>query len=230
MGNKPNAKRWKQGDRMKYVKMLGLAAVAAAALMAFVGASTASATVLCKVAVNTTTGVCPTSPANEKYPKETEIAAELNNGATEPAELETEFLTIKCEASTVSGKTENEGSSTTTVKGPISTLTFTKCNCPVTVLKPGSLEIHWISGTDNGTVTSSNAEVTVNCSTIFGTVHCIYVTNSTDLGTLTGGTTATLTANASIPRVTTNALCANLALWKAKYKVTKPDSLFVGLS
>ena len=33
---------------MKYVKMLGLAAVAAMALMAFLGASSASATVLCK--------------------------------------------------------------------------------------------------------------------------------------------------------------------------------------
>jgi hypothetical protein len=33
---------------MKYLKMLGLAAIAAMGLMAFLGASTASATVLCE--------------------------------------------------------------------------------------------------------------------------------------------------------------------------------------
>jgi hypothetical protein len=224
-GHQTNVQRWEQGEKVKVLKMLGLAVIAAAALMVLVGTGTASATVLCKVAVNTTTGVCA-----ERYPKETELAAELNNGATEPMELETEFMTIKCEASTLSGKTENEGNSTTTVKVALASVTFSKCNCTVAVLKTGIFEIHWISGTDNGTLTSSGTEITVNCSTVFGLVHCIYVTNNTDLGTLTGGSNAVMTDVASLPRVTTNALCANLANLKSKYKTTKPSSLFVASS
>jgi hypothetical protein len=46
---------------MKHLKMLGLAALAAAALTALIGAGTASATVLCKNNLNTTT-------CSEKYP------------------------------------------------------------------------------------------------------------------------------------------------------------------
>jgi hypothetical protein len=223
-------RRWLRRKHMKYVKMLGLAAVAAAALMAFVGASTASATVLCKNNSNTTT-------CSEKYGVGTEIHAVLDAGNV--AKLTTSFKNIECTESTVAGKIENAGSSTTTVSGNITVtepepgktvpeLTFGGCNCTVAVLKAGSLEIHQIAGTDNGTLTSSNAEVTASCSTIFGTVHCIYATNATDLGTLTGGNPATLDIESqNIPRLTTNALCDESANWDAKYEVTSPKPLFV---
>jgi hypothetical protein len=50
---------------MKYLKMLGLAAIAAAALMAFVGAGTASAAggVLCKVEGTSSGTTCPSGQA-----------------------------------------------------------------------------------------------------------------------------------------------------------------------
>jgi hypothetical protein len=202
---------------MKYVKMLGLAAVAAAALMAFVGASTASATVLC--ANNGSTTAC-----SSKYAAGTAIKAENEGTAT----LTTSFKNIECTGSNVEGTTSNTGKSGEAVSGSVSSLTFTGCNCEVKVLKTGSLSVTWISGTDNGTLKSSGAEVTANCSTIFGTVHCIYATSSTDLGTLTGGTTAKMDiSSADIPRLTTNALCDESANWDATYKVTSPDSLFV---
>ena len=220
---------------MKYVKMLGLAAVAAAALMAIVGSSTASATVLC--AAEPTNGnpatkgtVCPT---NFAYIAGTEIHAVLDPG-TGPAKLTTAFKNIECEESTVSGSTENEGSAAETVKGKVATLTFGKCNCEVKVLeeggkqKAGTLEVHWIPDTFNGTLTSNGAEVTANCSTIFGTVHCIYVTENTDLGTLTGGNPATMDIeSANIPRLSTSGLCAETAKWDAKYEVTSPKPLYV---
>jgi len=105
---------------MKYVKMLGLAAVAAAALMAFVGASTASATVLCKTAgTGSPTGT--TCPANQAYPAGTAITA-VNKGTVK---LDTTFKTIECSGSEVKGSTSNEGSATETVTGPEGTLTFT---------------------------------------------------------------------------------------------------------
>ena len=210
---------------MKYLKMLGLAAVAAAALMAFVGGSTASATVLCKTTpTKPQTPEGTTCPPNQAYPAGTKIHA-VNE---EHTVLTTEFLNVTCTESTVEGETENEGSATETVKGPITVLTFNGCNCTVNVLKRGSLEVHWIEGTHNGTLKSSGAEVTVECSTIFGKVHCIYTTNATDLGTLTGGKTATMDiSSAGIPRVTTSALCDPTSNWDAKYNITTPDELYV---
>jgi len=207
---------------MKFLKVLGLAAVAAAALMAFVGAQTASATVLCKVqGTGATTGT--TCPEGEAYSSGQEIHAVLDPGTK--ATLKTEFKTIECTESTVKGSTSAEVEET--LSGPEGTLTFGGCNCTVTVLKAGTVSITWISGTHNATLKSNGSESTVSCSTIFGTVHCIYVTENTDLGTLTGGNPATLDANAEIPRLATSALCSAKALWEAKYEVTTPKPLYV---
>jgi hypothetical protein len=203
---------------MKYVKMLGLAVVAAAALMAFAGAGTASATVLCKNSESA-------SSCNENYPSETELKSSLSAGTK--AILKTEIKTIECSKSTLSGKPENGGSATETVKGPIAALAFEECNCEVKSLKKGTVEIHWISGSTNGTVTATGAEVTVNCSTIFGLVHCIYVTEKTDLGTLTGGNPAKIDVKAVLPRLATSAPCSATATWEATYEFTSPKPLFV---
>jgi hypothetical protein len=121
---------------MKYVKMLGLLAVAAAAMMAFAGV--ASATTI-------------TSPAGTLYTGN--IAAEA--GTTE---LHGPFTTVKCTSSKVAGKVESHGANVT-AGGKISSLSFSGCNYPVKVLKTGSLEIH-----SNGTLTSSGAEITIETS------------------------------------------------------------------
>ncbi len=197
---------------MKYVKMLGLAAVAAAALMAFVGAGTASATAL-------TNGLGETLPAG------TEIKAE-NEGTTT---LTTSFLNVTCSSSSVAGKTEQKEAASIT--GKVETLTFGGCNCTVTVLKKGTLSISHSTGS-NGTLSSNGAEVTVQCQTIFGAVHCIYSTENTELGTLTGSATTGATAtmdisSAGIPRAPTNPICDEESNWDAKYKVTQPDALNV---
>lgn len=114
----------------------------------------------------------------------------------------------------------------------MSVLTFEECNCEVVVVTKGSLAIHLIAG--NGTPTSTGTKVTVNCNTIFENVHCIYKTNATDLGTLTGssatGGTATMDITADIPREVTNSLCAEEAIWHAKYSVTTPDAVYVAES
>jgi len=196
---------------MKYIKMLGLAAVAAAALMAFVGAGTASATTLVGSG-----GTVPTG---------TTINAQLKAGTE--AILEAGFGTINCDASTVDGKTGNQ--SGTLITGNVDVLTFTECTGDtVSVLKKGSLSIHHIAGTTNGTVTSSGAEVTVINHDTGGT-HCIYRTENTVIGTLTGNTkgNATLHADATLIRVPTSAFCASEATWKATYEVTTPSPLWV---
>jgi len=227
---------------MKYVKMLGLAAVAAAALMAFVGSSTASATVLCKTqGTGSPTGT--TCPEGWAYPSGTEIHAVLKT--VTKAKLITSFKTIECGKSTTKGKTENEGGATETVKGPVEVLTFEECNCEVVeVKKGGTLEIHWINvldknekgevtaetGSHNGTLTSSGAEVTTICSSLFGKVHCTYVTNNTDIGELDGGAPAIMTIKgAKIPVDVANSdkLCPEKSEWFAEYEVTSPSPLYV---
>ena len=209
---------------MKYVKMLGLAAVAAAALMAFVGASTASATVLCKT-TGTGSPTGTTCPAGSAYAVGQPIHA-VNVGNTLLKDDGSGATLITCTGSTLQGEITNAGG-TGTVSGPISSLTFTGCDQHVTVLKPGTLEVHWIENTHNGTLTSNGAEVTTLTTTIFGNIHCIYVTNNTHLGELTDGNPAIVHANAIIPQKETSALCPGKARWVATYEVTTPKPLSV---
>jgi len=223
---------------MKYVKMLSLATVAAAALMAVVGASTASASVLCKTkpvanGAGTANATCPEGWA---YPVGTEI-----HGVLDPEQHFTLTdgegnKTLTCKQSTVKGKTTNEGNSTETVNGVIETLTFERCTspflgetaCTITTIKGGTLELHWMGDTFNGTLTSDGAEVTTTCSSIFGSIHCIFTTVKTDIGVLTGGNPATLDIeNARISQSPTNSLCPAEAKWDAKYEITEPKPLYL---
>ena len=142
---------------MNHTKILGLAAIVAAALMALIGAGSASATTL-------------TAPDGTTLAAGSLITAEAEGTVT----LHPPFGDITCEKSHVEGKTSNTGSTSETVKGNISTLSFTSCNATVTVVKTGSLEIHTqeTKANNNGTLTSSGTEVTVE---FIGT-HCIFAT------------------------------------------------------
>jgi len=216
---------------MKYVKALGLTAVAAAALMAFVGASSASATVLCKTVPTTspTGGVCPEGWALQAGDK---IHAENTSNATLTSN-EAFKPNIVCKKSTVQGELTVEGNSTTTTKGNITTLTFEECGeASVKVLNTGMLEIHWDPETHNGTLTGSGSEITTSVPSVFGTIHCIYKTNATDLGTLTGSKKANETAvlhaeSQAIPFIETSGLCPPKPTWDATYSITTPDTLSV---
>ncbi len=213
---------------MKLVKSLGLAAVAAAALMAFVGASSASATVLCKTKVNAA-GFCPKGWVMASG-EEIHAVSELEKPTTTST-----FKTITCDQSTFSGKVENPGSATNTVKGPIETFTVTgNCNCTVVIIQTGTFEVHAKDDKGDGTLTSNGLTKTVQCSSIFGPVHCLYVSENEDWGTLTGSTTTGGTATIDItaevkPETTTKegTLCSEEAIWHAKFSVTKPDTLDV---
>jgi hypothetical protein len=206
---------------MKYVKMLGLAAIAAAALMAFIGAGTASAATL-------------TNGSGVHYPIGTVIHAENEGHVT----LHPPFGSITCKTSTVEGTTTTTGGKnakgeTETVKGHITSLSFgdhgKSCNdggSTVTVLQKGTLEIHSL-GNGNGTLTSSGTEVTV----VYLGFHCIFKTTNTDIGTVTGSSVtksnATFDISATIPRTggTSGAFCGATAQWTGSYRITKPNPL-----
>jgi len=136
------------------------------------------------------------------------------------------IVSVKCNVSTLEAKIANEGGAT----GPVESLTFAECGAnTVTVVKAGSLTIDPTTSPD-GTYTSTGAEITTLTHNILGTIHCIFATNETDIGTFTGsGTTesnATLDIDAAeLPRVTTDFACSTTSEWTGSYKVTAPTYL-----
>lgn len=196
---------------MTYLRLFGLAAIAAAALMAFAGAGTASATVICKTAP--TAGVCPEGWA---YPAGTEGTASSTNSLVLAA---SGFTLDTCTGSTVSSSIKNAGGATSTVTSTLSTLTLGVCTNETRVLNPGSAELHWISGTNNGTLTTIGTEVTVK--TVFGS--CIYTV--ADAGTTVGGNPGTLTINTH-PKLLSGPCPAESTLTGA-YVATSPKNAWV---
>jgi hypothetical protein len=181
---------------MKYVKILGLAAIAAAALMAFVGAGTASATVLC----STTTSPCPEA---QKFPKGTRLEFSLASGSSlvwvnGANTLET------CKGAVLKSDITNPGSGASTVTSSNNALQFSECTFNNSFTKLGGLEIHNISGTSNGTVTATGEVGWTFNNPLFGS--CIYGwTNGAVLGTITEGKPATLDFNTTIERLSGSA-------------------------
>lgn len=216
----------------QYVTLLGLAAVAAMALMAFAGAGSASATVLCK----TTVTPCP---KGWDYEKGTRVDASLDPGTTALLEATGGGLEDTCTESTVIGTQENTGGPTETVKVSIPKeieiepgkkvpgLSFTNCSKPTKVLNAeGTLEFHWIEGTHNATVTAKGFEVTVEA--IKG-VSCIYTAGAgLDLGIGTSGSMGTIDVNAVVEKTEKSSfLCPKTSIWKASYTVTEPEPIYV---
>lgn len=202
---------------MKYLKMLALTAVAAGALMAFIGAGTASATVLC----STTADPCPFA---QTWPVDTTLhftipsgsSASLTDTAGEPIDT--------CSGSTVHGAITSPGSATTTVTGHIDGLTWESCTFPTKTLTMKNLEVHKINGTSNGTVTADGqSEVTIN-TVFFGS--CIYgITSGESIGDLTEGKPAVFHADAIAHKLSgSNLACPATAKWKATYTLTSQPS------
>jgi len=204
---------------MKYLKMLYLAAVAAVALMAFVGAGTASATVLCQTNTN---------PCSSKWTAGTLLKFTLKNG-TSALWRDTEGFTLKtCTNANLSGEITNAGSATETVKIRVKEHSWTSCTVATKTLKLGELEIHSITGTTNGTITYKGAEFTTN-DFLFG--DCVYGTaeGGTDLGTLTSSGTgdSVIDVNALLGPVGVN--CCPEVVWAEEFTITSPQEtpLFV---
>ncbi|MGN6256686.1 MAG: hypothetical protein ACTHN3_02905 [Solirubrobacterales bacterium] len=194
---------------MKYVKMLGLFVLAATALMAF--AANASATTL-------------TSPPGTTYTGT--IVAESEGETT--LENSSIGLKVQCEESKVEGSVKQHGTGVT-AKGTLVLLTFVKCTggYTVTTIQVGELEIHNISGTGDGTLTSTGTQITIHTPLGFS---CTYTTSGTDIGRLTGKDTqhATLDIGSSvIPRTADSSLCGTSATWTGSYTVVTPSNLTV---
>ncbi len=207
---------------MKHLKILALAAIAAAALTALAGAGTASATVLCKTTITTNCAL-----SGQDYSAGTELHLTQEEGTTLTLTTTGGVSLKTCTGATIKGATTNTGSSSETVKGVWALWNWGVCSRLFTTLEIGSFEIHHIAGTDNGTLTSSGTNWTTN--TIFGT--CVYGTGTAlDLGVITGGNPATVDINSVIPKISGNAACPAHGVLHGSFWVTSPKPLYVSAS
>jgi len=201
---------------MKDLKMLGLAAVATAALTAFVGASSASAAVLCK----TKTDPCKSLVKNGET-----LSSQLV--AKKKARINITFHVVECNKSTIVSKVTKEGGKGAVPEANIETLSFTECNCELLVMKKGTFYVSHTVGTDNGTVFGTGQEIVTQC--VPDQVKCTWVTNNTPLGELKGGNPAILDVDAvlAINKAASNPLCEEEAFWTGEYEFTSPNPLYV---
>lgn len=204
---------------MRYLKKLGIALLAAAALTSL--ASSASATTL-------------TSPPGTTLGAGTKLTASLEGSL-----LTEGLINLTCPTSHMEGEVEGAGGASETVRVPLTALAFGGCD-PLTVhiLDPGTLEIHTRTGSadGDGLVTWSGAEITtLHHGKFIGTVHCLYSSEATQVGTLTGSSGESKTAAFDIeafelPLTGTEppGFCGSGALrLSGSYKFETPDYLDV---
>jgi hypothetical protein len=203
---------------MKYAKMLGLCLVAALALMALVGAGTASATKLCKE----NKSPCP---AGSTIAAGTALKGQQVAGTK--SVFTTSLLTVECSGSTIEGKTTTAGGAGTAVKGEITSVLWSGCvsslggACTTSALGlPWTSEVTGSGG--SGTMTINKAAGKFVC-----TVTCEYEASSLAL-TATGGNPAVVKAEkASFKKKGGSFLCPATATWTSQYEITTPKPLFV---
>jgi hypothetical protein len=189
---------------MNYLKMLGLAAAGAMALMAF-AAGSASATTLEVEGVAQNVSVSP--------------ILTLKSGTSMIIKDTFGVSFNTCTASELKASTASPFTGET-VTGAVSTLAFSSCTRePIRTHKGGTLHVKWIAST-NATVTSSEAEWTTGSP--FGTLTC-----KTGAGTHLGALTGVKTGNAMLD-INAALSCSGVSMkWEATYTVTSPSGLGV---
>lgn len=191
---------------MRYLKVLGLAAAFSAALMGLTGSASATS-------ITTTTGGAAATPTVHIVNKSSHIT------------FANPIATIACNV-TFEGNVAGHGAGLT-AEVTLARFSLSSCtnNWHATTVTPGILLIHWTSGHD-GTVTWTGAKFDL---TRLG-VTCVYETNNTQIGTITGGNPASLLIDpgASIPINTaeSSGLCGTgNAKWEGPLVTT--SALFV---
>lgn len=192
---------------MTQLRRITASAFAAAAILLIVGAGSASATTM--------------EVGGVTQNKSVDINLRLAIGTSTVLSLTNGSLANTCTVSRMRGATQSPFSGTT-VATWANTLSFESCTRPVTVHSAGALRVQYISGTTNGTVSSSGAEVTVGSP--IGTLTCNTGLGA-DLGTLTGssGGWAYLDVNA----VLNCGFLAPSASWIGTYETTWAEGLGV---
>jgi hypothetical protein len=199
---------------MRYLKVLGLVAVAAA-LMGIAGAGTASATVACKVTET------PCAASNE-WELGTFGLASLKAGTSAVMKTTGGEVVITCNGGHVSGTLQNKGGPTETMHqaGSSSNIVYEGCTKTMDTIKGGEVELHHIAGTDNATVTIKGFETTV----LTVGVTCIYTYGAgIDAGVITGGTKPSMDVSAVLPKTSGSSfLCPATVTGQFEGTLTEP--------
>jgi hypothetical protein len=204
---------------MTSLKMMGLAAVAAAALMALVGASSASAAVLCKTNTN---------PCGSKWAAGTNLEFSLKSGTSATWKGTAGEQLKTCTNAKLTAQMSNTGSATEPVKLKVSEDSWTSCTVATTTLKLGEIEITNITGTTNGTVVLKGAEFTTN-DFFFGDCSYGTATGGTDLGTLTSSSIGDSVIDVNAQLLPVGGACCPDVVWQESFTITSPKEtpLFV---
>jgi hypothetical protein len=215
---------------MKHLKTLALLVVAAAALMASIGAGTASATptALCKAP--TTMAGLPICEPNHPWPVNTRIHTELEAGTR--LVIPTPLGVVECKQSTLDANTEQQ--TAMPLGAIVNALTFGGCEkageeVEIKTVKKGTLDIEIIDlpeWTHNGTLTLTGTEITFLFKGIGA--HCFY--DAGHVGVLTGGPMATIDWFGTLTKTGGNILCpGGNATWNGAYTVTSPEPLWISM-
>jgi hypothetical protein len=209
---------------MKYLKMLGLAAVAALALTAFLGAGSASATVLC-----TTTPAAGTA-CGTGWHVDT-IVASVAAGQSLTVKNTSGSIEGTCTVASVTAEKSATGSATTTPVSTVSKANLTwgtvgsgGCANTTDTVAGGTLEVHWTPGTSDGTVTASGFEWT----TVLAGVSCTFGFEGTkSIGEITGGHPAILHIGVVVVKKAGSFLCASTQVLESTFTITNHAQLYV---
>ena len=184
----------------KLLRLIGLAA----ALMSLTAAGTASATTL-------------TGPGGTTLEAGTEYEMESEGSMT----LHPPIGELSCEK--VWWKFDQLNASGATIVQFLITKKTWNCLFTFHTLKAGGVTVHHVTGNNRATVAMSGSEWTV----VYLGFHCIFGTNNTKIGTLTGGENATLDIEASIPRIggSSGVFCGSTAEWTGSFEITSPSVL-----
>jgi hypothetical protein len=212
------------------LKIIGLVALSAMALMAF-----AASSVSAKVCSTSGTGEACTS--GKVYTGEIDASLKTGTSATLTATNSSgsSVSTVTCTSSTVKGVVTNGSLGT----GDITSMTFASCssaacsNGVTATTTAGTGEKQWpaqatATGGGNGTLAVEKVEGSFVCGTILGNITCTYKTAKATT-TVTGGEPAHVTAtNIPLERVSgAEATCGTKADWSGTYVVTTPASLWL---
>ncbi|HET9198838.1 MAG TPA: hypothetical protein VFN92_11365 [Solirubrobacterales bacterium] len=188
---------------MKYLKMLGLAALAATALAAWLGPATASATTV--------------EVGGVAQNKAVAFTISLKSGTSTAFKDTTNNVVDTCTSSEINGNTVAPFTNVNAVNASVIEFYFANCTSGKTqVLKGGKLSFEWTVNT-NGTARSSEAEITV-WDNIFG-ASAVCKTGTTIIGTVTG-----VAAGQATLHVNTVLACGLLGTvkWEGTYAFTSP--------
>jgi len=176
------------------------------------GASTASATLLCK----TSSCATPTS-----YAAGTALKASLAEGTQ--ARLLTSVGKVECESSTIAGKTTAEAGKPLPLE--VSGVTFGACTlggekCTATTTSLPTTPSLEAGGEGNGTLSLEGGEVNFVCS---GWIECTFKTPALQFK---GGAPASLSAE-EVALTKAGFLCPKTAKFDATYTVSEPNPAYL---